>query len=293
MAWLQLKIQTTNQYVEQINTFLVLFDAVAVTYSDAADQPILEPDLGSTPLWEQIWISCLFAEDAEGNKIVNFIKAQTDPEAILQYSLEVVADQNWERAWLDDFKPMQFGDNLWVCPSVYDPPDPNAINIILDPGLAFGTGTHPTTALCLEWLAKNPPKNQLVVDYGCGSGILAIAALKLGAKEVWAVDHDEQALDATNDNAQRNQIDLTQLKTCLPEQTPALQADLLIANIIANPLMELAPHFADLIKPKGQIVLSGILATQVAEVNTVYAEWFTMGPAVQQEDWVRLEGVRK
>ena len=207
MIWLQLKIKTTLEYAEKITAFLNLFGSVAITYQDAADQPILEPDLNSMPLWNEIHIISLFEPNIDAGKIIHFLADELGGHTIQHYTMEQLAEQAWERVWLKDFKPMQFGHHLWICPSVMNPPDPNGINIILDPGLAFGTGTHPTTALCLEWLDANPPMNQTVIDFGCGSGILAIAALKLGAHEVFAVDHDPQALQATLDNAQRNSID--------------------------------------------------------------------------------------
>jgi len=293
MPWLQLNIQTTAEYTDSINTYLNLLGAVAITLQDAADQPLLEPELNTTPLWDQVNILSLFNPDISIDKIIAFIKTQLSNNAIRSYHTELLAEKNWERAWLKDFHAMKFGKNLWICPSVETPVDPNAVNIILDPGLAFGTGTHPTTALCLEWLDANPPQNQTVIDYGCGSGILAIAALKLGAQEVWAIDHDEQALIATRDNAERNQINLNQLQIALPKQLPKLQADLLIANIIANPLIELAPYFAQLIKPHGKIVLSGILKSQTDDIKQAYAEWFTIKNIAEKDEWIRIEGVRE
>lgn len=288
MPWLQLKIQTSRTHVETINQFLNLFDAVAITLQDAADQPLLEPDLGTTPLWDAVWIVSLFPNTIDGKKIIEFIQQQLPPGSILNYQIEQITDQNWERAWLDNFKPMHFGHSLWVCPSVIDPPDPNAVNIILDPGLAFGTGTHPTTALCLEWLAENPPLDKVVIDYGCGSGILAIAALKLGAKKVYAVDHDEQALEATLENAKRNQINLKHLDICFPQQLPSIKADIILANILAKPLMELAPTFSNLLKKNGKIILSGILNDQVDEVKNSYHQYFKIDSVIEKENWARI-----
>lgn len=293
MSWQQLKIQTTKQYAEQINSFFNLFGAVSVSLQDAADEPLLEPGVGETPLWLHTWVIGLFALEIDCEKIIGFIQAELGSTAIVNYSLEKLADQNWERAWLKDFQPMRFGKNLWICPSVFEPPDQNAINIILDPGLAFGTGTHPTTALCLEWLDANPPRDEIVIDYGCGSGILAIAALKLGAKEAWAVDHDEQALEATRDNGNRNQIDSEKLRTCFPEQLPALQADVLLANILANPLITLATRFGALLKPHGKLVLAGILQTQTQSIMDAYSHFFSLPKISSKEEWVLLSSTKK
>lgn len=292
MSWLQINIATPEKNVEQISTFLNLLGAASVTLLDAADQPILEPALGTTPLWTQTVIAALFAAEVDADQIIGFLKKQLGAEAITHYHTEHITDKNWERAWLDNFHPMQFGENLWVCPSVIDPPNPNAVNIILDPGLAFGTGTHPTTALCLQWLDANPPHHKTVIDYGCGSGILAIAALKLGAQHVFAVDHDEQALEATLQNAKRNHIDPQHLSVYLPEHQPECAADVLLANILANPLLELAPRFAKLVKPGGQLVLSGIFVTQIAMLQEAYAPWFSFTQNWQEGDWACVEGLR-
>lgn len=293
MPWQQLKIQTTSEYVDAISTMLNLFGAKSVTLLDAADQAILEPAPGSTPMWQNDWVVGLFDQPIDAEKILNFLQAQYGDGALLNYSIEQLADQNWERAWLENFQPMQFGNNLWICPSAYEPPNPDAVNILLDPGLAFGTGTHPTTALCLEWLDHNPPQNLSVIDYGCGSGILAIAAIKLGAREVWAVDYDEQALEATHANAARNQINESSIHCLLPEKLPNLQADVLLANIIASPLIELAPKFARLVKPQGKIILSGILVEQTESVIQAYQTNFTITSRQQKQEWILLEGIRK
>ncbi len=292
MLWLQLKIQTTREYVDVISAMLNLFGAKSVTLLDAADQPLLEPAPGETPIWQSDWIVGLFDQPIDIEQVKQFLIAQYGNQALLNYFSEPLADADWERAWLANFQPMHFGNHLWICPSAYEPPDPEAINIILDPGLAFGTGTHPTTALCLEWLAQHPPRNQMVVDYGCGSGILAIAALKLGAAAVWAIDYDEQALEATQMNAKRNQIDSSRLKIIQPEALPDRQIDLLMANILANPLIELAPTFADGIKPGGKLILSGILIEQTKIVSDAYQLAFTLAPPRQKEDWILLECCR-
>jgi ribosomal protein L11 methyltransferase len=191
---------------------------------------------------------------------------------------------------MKNFHPIQFGDRLWICPSWLEAPEPNAINIMLDPGLAFGTGTHPTTALCLNWLDGVDLTGKTVIDYGCGSGILAIAAALLGATRVIGVDIDPQALEATRENAKRNNV---KVETYLSGDCPSIQADVLLANILAGPLQSLAPQFASLTRPGADIVLSGILHTQAQTVADAYGTWFNMNPAMQKEDWVRIDGLRR
>lgn len=193
---------------------------------------------------------------------------------------------------MDDFKPMPFGQRLWIVPSWHDAPDPEAANLMLDPGLAFGTGTHPTTALCLEWLDGQDVNGCQVIDYGCGSGILGLAALLLGAEHVIGVDTDPQALEASRDNARRNQVADDRLDLYLPADEPDTRADIMLANILAQPLISLAPHLASLVKPGGRLVLSGILSNQARDVMAAYEPWFVMDEPEQREEWIRLTGRR-
>jgi ribosomal protein L11 methyltransferase len=296
MAWLQLTIETTVQHAEAVSDVLSEAGALAVTLQDAADQPLFEPEPETTPLWDKV-------------RVVGLFDAEHDMQAVCKqltqyrpYRLEPLEDKDWNRAWMEHFHPMRFGEHVWICPSWCEPPDPKAVNILLDPGLAFGTGTHPTTALCLTWLDAHPPRHQRVIDYGCGSGILAIAALKLGAEHVLAIDHDPQALTATQDNAMRNQIAPEALTVSLPIPHPAPlpegegeepSVDYLLANILAQPLLDLAPLFATLVRPNGKIVLSGILETQVDAVRSRYQTWFDMGYLETLEGWACLSGIRK
>ncbi|HHJ80299.1 MAG TPA: 50S ribosomal protein L11 methyltransferase, partial [Candidatus Tenderia electrophaga] len=224
--------------------------------------------------------------------IIEQLKQALGEQAPQQVQVNPLEDKDWVRAWMDTFKPIRFGQNLWICPSWHTPDQADATNVMLDPGLAFGTGTHPTTALCMEWLDANPPVDLEVVDFGCGSGILAIAAALLGASHVEAVDHDPQAVLATNDNAEKNNVS-DKINALLPRQFADQPADLILANILANPLLELAPRFAELLKPGGQIVLSGILAEQAEQIRQRYAEWFELQPPTQQDDWVRIDGRRR
>lgn len=288
MPWIQLKINTTSDHAEKISDLLEESGALSVTFQDTYDTPVFEPLPGETKLW--------------GNTdVIGLYDAQTDLDelkAILNldqysYRFEQLEDKDWEREWMDNFHPMQFGKRLWICPSWRPVPDPNAINVMLDPGLAFGTGTHPTTALCLKWLDSLDLKDKLVIDYGCGSGILAIAALKLGAKRVIGIDIDPQAIQASRDNAERNQVS-NDLELYLAKDIPDnLQADILVANILAGPLKELEPNINNLIKANGLLGLSGILTSQSQSVYCTYQDHFVLDPVAEQEEWCRITGKKK
>ena len=292
MPWLQLKFDSSPQQVDHVSDLLTELGAAAVTFEDAADQPLFEPDPGETRLWNNTRIIGLFDANVDMPGIIEQLKQALGEQAPQQVQVNPLEDKDWVRAWMDTFKPIRFGQNLWICPSWHTPDQADATNVMLDPGLAFGTGTHPTTALCMEWLDANPPVDLEVVDFGCGSGILAIAAALLGASHVEAVDHDPQAVLATNDNAEKNNVS-DKINALLPRQFADQPADLILANILANPLLELAPRFAELLKPGGQIVLSGILAEQAEQIRQRYAEWFELQPPTQQDDWVRIDGRRR
>lgn len=288
MAWVQFIFNSTPDAAEALSDALSEAGAAAVTFQDSADQPIYEPPIGETPLWSATQVIALFdattSETDMRASVTPFLAGELPP-----FKMEAVEDKDWERAWMDNFQPMCFGDQLWIVPSWHQPPQPDAVNILLDPGLAFGTGTHPTTALCLRWLDKADIKGKTVIDYGCGSGILGIAAALLGAARVIAVDTDPQALEATLDNAKRNNVSI---ETYLPNACPQLQCDLLLANILAGPLMQLAPLFADLTHDGSNIVLSGILDSQADDVSAAYQPNFSMQKARQFDEWMRLSGVR-
>jgi len=291
MPWLQLKCFTRPQYVDELSDWLTSHGALSVTYEDAADQPLYEPPPGETPLWQQTIVTGLYEANTDIDALTRALQQQSHL-AIDGVRAEILEDKDWVREWMARYQPMQFGDALWIVPSHHTPPDPEAVNILLDPGLAFGTGTHPTTAMCLRWLAAHPPLDQIVVDYGCGSGILAIAAAKLGAKQVIAVDNDPQALLATTRNAEHNQVAAT-IK-CLGSEPPLqAQCDILLANILAGPLISLAARFAEIVHPGGNIVLSGILAEQAETVRHAYENWFLFQHTQQQDDWVLLNATRK
>ncbi len=292
MPWLQLKFETHPEQAERLSELLEAAGASAVTMQDAADQPLFEPPPGATPLWRQIQISGLFEADADIEQILARIERALGDTPLPVWSLNPLEDKDWVRAWMDDYQPMRFGEKLWIVPSTFNPPDPDAVNILLDPGLAFGTGTHPTTAMCLCWLDAHPPVAQAVIDYGCGSGILAIAACRLGAASALAVDNDPQALLATRDNAVLNQV-ANRIQTRQPDNSSVVPVPLLMANILAGPLRELAPHFAEYVQPEGHIVLSGIIEDQVDMLLQVYAEWFDMQVYQQKDEWICLSGRKR
>jgi ribosomal protein L11 methyltransferase len=282
---------------------LLAAGASSITLEDEGDDPVLEPLPGTTPLWPRVRLKALFDSEIDTEQLLLSLAAELG-EVLSQARFETLADRAWEREWLKDFKPMRFGQRLWICPGGQlpseasltanrEPPTTSpAVLIELDPGLAFGTGTHPTTALCLEWLDAADVAGKRVIDYGCGSGILAIAAAKLGATAVSAVDIDPQALLATRDNAERNGV-AHLITPQLVETASLAPVDILLANILAGPLESLAPSFASLVQVGGRLVLSGILRNQAEAVATTYAPWFDIAPVVVRDDWARLDGVRR
>ncbi len=293
MPWIQVRLDTTSDHAEILENLLLEAGACAVTLQDAQDQPVYEPELGTTPLWNNTVVVGLFDAQTSTNALIPFLQANSALEPFPKHKVELVEDKDWEREWMTHFHPMQFGDRLWVCPSWKEVPAPDAINLMLDPGLAFGTGTHPTTALCLRWLDQHPLNGKEVIDYGCGSGILAIAALLLGAHSAIGVDLDPQALEASIENARRNQITEGKLAVFLPDDEPDDQADVVLANILAGPLTQLAPKLASLTRTGGHIALSGILAEQADDIVRTYEQWFTMDAPVTFEGWAMLSGKRR
>lgn len=292
MPWLQVRLAIGPEQAETYEDALLEVGAVSVTFMDAEDQPIFEPELNTTPLWAHTHLLALFEADTPVDAVFAHLQLLTDAP-LPDHHAEVIEDQDWERSWMDNFQPMRFGQRLWIVPSWHQAPEPDAVNLLLDPGLAFGTGTHPTTALCLEWLDGQRLAGQQVLDFGCGSGILAIAALLLGAREAVGTDIDVQALEASRDNAERNGLAAERLPLYLPERLPALQADVLVANILAGPLVSLAPQLQTLVRPGGLLALSGILAEQGEEVAKAYAGAFDLDPIAVRDGWVRISGRRR
>ncbi len=290
MPWIQLTLQTDKTHNEQAEQALLDAGALSVTFKDAEDNPVLEPLPGETPLWEQIILTGLFDADVNTEQLKQQVQNALGKD--LSLKVEALEDKDWVRAWMDDYKPMQFGQRLWVCPKHLPPPEPGAVNLMLDPGMAFGTGTHPTTALCLQWLDSADIKNKQVLDFGCGSGVLAIAALLLDAQHCDATDIDPQAITASRDNAEANRVS-NKLDLYLPEQMPDKLYDIVLANILAGPLTELAEQLAGHCKPGGDIVLSGILESQAEKIIQAYSPWFNLEPVAVQEEWIRVTGKRK
>jgi ribosomal protein L11 methyltransferase len=299
MPFLQLTLSICAADPTPFEGALLAAGAASITLQDAGDDPVLEPAPGTTPLWPRVQVRALFDDATDRGALLDGLREALS-QPLPDHSFETIADRAWEREWLKDFRPMRFGRRLWICPGGQRPAETASTDaagagpaclIELDPGLAFGTGTHPTTALCLEWLDCATLSGKRVVDYGCGSGVLAIAALKLGAATALAIDIDPQAQLASVENARRNGVESA--LTVGGPQAAAGEADILLANILADPLLELAPRFASLVRPGGNLVLSGILSSQATAVASRYAPWFDIAPAKLRDDWVRLDGVRR
>ncbi|WP_163393065.1 50S ribosomal protein L11 methyltransferase [Enterovibrio norvegicus] len=291
MPWIQIKLNATIENAETIGDMLMdEAGALSVTFLDAKDTPVFEPLPGETRLWGETDILALYDAETDMDAVLAILKASPLLANDFAYKVEQLEDKDWERAWMDNFKPMQFGQRLWVCPSWCDAPDPNAVNIMLDPGLAFGTGTHPTTALCLQWLDGQELTGKTVIDFGCGSGILSLAALLLGAEKVIGIDIDPQALQASKDNAERNGV-ADRLELYLPQDQPDnLKAEFVVANILAGPLRELSPVIKSLMTPNGKLAMSGVLDTQAESVADCYRDELTIDDIIVKEEWCRITG---
>lgn len=300
MAWIQITIGTHQDLTEIYSEYFNLAGAVAVTLYDAKDDPLFEPLPNTTPLWPETTLVGLFDADADIVSVKKCLKTHLDNQTFQTLKIDPLEEKDWIRAGIAEWQPMRFGKKLMICRSWSENLDPTAITLMLDPGLAFGTGTHATTRLCLEWLDQHPPVGATVVDYGCGSGILGIAALKLGAEFVYAIDNDPQALLSTDNNAKQNGFAEDKIVKLLPtalhdalkkSTTPSPKVNLILANILANPLITLAPIFADLIAEGGTIVLSGFLENQLEPVFEAYKPWFTLRETDTIDGWVRLSAV--
>lgn len=295
MAWTQATIDADSKIAEKLADALMENGALSAAIEDAfagtaQEEPIFgEPGEPVDKLWPQSRIIALFEQDADVALLIA-AAATACQLSLPAFTTEQIEEQDWVRLTQSQFEPIRISDRLWITPTWHEAPSPNAVNLQLDPGLAFGTGSHPTTRLCLQWIDANLTPGASVLDYGCGSGILAIAALKLGAGTTMGVDIDTQAVRSSRDNAAQNGVSAL---FCLPDDTPAVEVDVLLANILANPLRMLGGMLANHVKTGGKIVLSGILAEQAEELSTIYASWFDMDPPVFDEGWTRLTGTRR
>ena len=293
MPWLQAHLTVDKAGAPLVELLFERLGAVAVSLGDAGDEPMLEPPPGAMPLWQATRVSGLFDPSVTGiDTLRSAIGRALDAEAGPSLVVEWLEDRDWERAWMDQYRPMRFGNRLWIRPSGFEVDQPDAVIVDLDPGLAFGTGTHPTTALCLEWLDGQDLHGRTLVDFGCGSGVLAIAALRLGASGATAFDHDPQALTATRENAARNGV-LDRLIVAADPPAGTAPADFVVANILANVLVALAPRISAMVRPGGRLALSGILAGQDQAVAAAYAEWVDFETTTSREEWVLLRGTRR
>jgi ribosomal protein L11 methyltransferase len=286
MHYQQLQLTVPKDRAEYYSEYLESLGALSVTWQDATDIPIYEPLPQTHPLWEQVIVTALFQDTVD----IALIKATIDISPI---DVKQIPDENWVEKNLQDFKPIHITEHFWICPSWQELNLPSATIVRLNPGLAFGTGEHATTQMILRYLSLNPPRNHTVLDFGCGSGILAISAAILGANSVYAVDIDPQALVATRNNARLNQLDDDHIHICLPEELPLQQFDQLLANIFLTPLLDLHNIFAKLIKPKGNVLLSGVLASQFDTISAVYSADFDLTIVDNQEDWLLIQAFLK
>ena len=297
MPWLTLIVDSDATHAEALSEALLDLGALSVDLLDAdADTPdeqaiFGEPGEPPPGVWQHNRVSAMFNSDQDVEAILRQAIANIDLKKLPEYRIETLADNDWVRLTQSQFEPIPISPRLWIVPTWHTASDPNAINIVLDPGLAFGTGSHPTTRLCLRWLDQNLQGGESVLDYGCGSGILAIASLKLGAARAVGVDVDKQAVIASRDNATANQA--SNVKFYLPDDAPAEQYDLVVANILTNPLRLLAPLLASATRQGGQIVLSGILEEQAQSVTDIYQQWFDLNPPIFEDGWSCLSGRKR
>ena len=291
MPFLELTLELQGVAPEQAEAATFDLGALSVTLTDSRDDAVLEPAPGEVRLWPATRLQALFADGTDAGVVTTSLARQLGVDAA-RISPRIIEDRLWEREWLKDFHAMRFGARLWVCPRHEVVTDPDAVVVLLDPGLAFGTGTHATTAMCLGWLDAQVPAGARVIDFGCGSGILAIAALKLGAERAWCHDIDPQALLATAENAHANGVAKATVICATPAALPA-GVDVLLANILSGPLCELAPRFAVLVRPGGHVILSGLMQHQEAEVTAAYDAWFDTTAIAVRDGWVALHAVRR
>lgn len=286
MSWLRVIIDAHRDEADTVEQVLTDSGALSVSLEDRQDEPMFEYAPGDMPLWSETRLTGLYAAGTDTTAIIDQV-TDTLGHTPIQTAVEEMIDQDWERVWLERFQPIEVGRGLWICPTQMDPPEPQAVTVFIDPGLAFGSGTHPTTAMCLDWLSRHDLSGKNVLDYGCGSGILAIAALKLGAATALATDIDPQALTVTTDNARLNGVEAN-LATCLPDKVTG-QFDVVVANILSGPLVELADTLSGYVKAGGHLVLSGILESQTQDILAAYGGRFALA-VTERDGWIRADG---
>lgn len=291
MSWKQLSLEIDRLQAEQASDMLSELGAVSVSFEDAGDHPLYQIGTDEVGLWDEVRVIGLFESSVNVNTIESVLSSQLEGVRTWNWQNEQLQDQVWELAWQDHYQPMRFGQRLWVCPADTEVSEPDSIIIRMQPGLAFGTGTHPTTALCLEWLDSQNLVGKTVIDYGCGSGILAIASALLGADSVTAVDIDPCAVETAQENAENNSVSDT-VFSCSADTMDSSPADIVIANILANPLVEMRATLSDLVADQGCLVLSGILQQQVESIIDAYHPDFRFGEPTEKEGWVMLVGVK-
>lgn len=294
-SWVQTTFVVDAEQVESLSATLEAFLAQAVTTENAGQDEFYEVAFPGKPSWQKVQVTGLFDSNIDVTPIVDFVRQQfTNNSSEVPHTVNKLVDQDWERVWLSSFKPIQVGRELWVCPSWCEPTEPQARNIILDPGLAFGTGTHATTQLCLDWLSRENLDGQRVLDYGSGSGILAIAAIMSGADHADAVDIDPLAVEACKENAHRNGV-ASQMGCYLPNEvseTKPARYGLVIANILAEVIIELRDTLLLHLKPDGRLLLTGILATQADKVVHAFGNDYVFTRQIQDQ-WCLLNGQRQ
>jgi len=292
MSWLQLELETHQAQAEELSDLLEQFGAVSVTLTASSDEPVFDAESETKKLWDRTRLIALLHPDSDLDIILVCLRDRIGGENIFSHKIELLKDKDWVSEFKSSHNPLIFSDRVCICPSWCEPPDNNLPTLILDPGLAFGTGSHPTTSLCIEWLAANDLSDKIIIDYGCGSGILAMVAALLGAKQVYGVDIDNQALQAARENIERNNLSEKIIIDHVDNISLPI-ADILVANILMNPLKGLTKKFAELTKSDGDIILSGLLHVQAEECVAEYAPYFRMDEPVFNQEWTRLHGIRK
>ena len=291
MSWLQLELETNQTHAEELSTLLEQLGAISVSLTASSSEPVFDESDKDNTFWERTKLSVLLNSKCNINNLLIQLNSHVGSNAIYSHNIKFLENKDWVNEFKSKYQPIFFLNKICISPSWCEPSKNKITTIVLDPGLAFGTGDHPTTSLCIEWFCKNDINNKIVIDYGCGSGILAMVAVKFGAKKVFAIDIDEQALNTTRENIEKNKLQ-EKILVCHPENAVILKADILVANILQNPLKKLLKKFSSLTKSGGHIILSGLLSTQTKECLAAYRTHFNMDEPALRKSWASLHGVR-